>query len=410
MLKISAINYYLVVALISMMIFGLILICRHQQRGVYRRFVVIMLLFWTFIMSGMVYRFCSDGLTLTVNSGVANMQILLLGLPCFFTLISFPAAILDSNFVKFKNWILLTLPMALFLGVYFVWHGVSGIDPFVRYSAEDFLVNIATPTIWMRLVIVTLFIMYIVVSQIAMWQIVPIYNRYINENFSDNSYNVDWVRSLIGYIVVVSVMYFVMTFSDLLYVNTLYLLSVIMLFGFVIDRSLFYKTFDVASPLKLGWSIDFGWYVCDQPLQRVEELVISMDVVGAQIDEWMDKTLKYTKADFVINDVLFDFPDLTHDELTNYFKSKGETFQSYVRRFRIKRACEIMNLHSDDIYPKQLFGIVGFSHYSSFSRSFFSVMSQSPSDYLNSVRLSRQGLDSTSSSSSSSSDLDGETT
>ncbi|MFI3280933.1 MAG: helix-turn-helix domain-containing protein [Rikenellaceae bacterium] len=387
---ISMINYYMTISLVAILLFGVVLILRHQQRSLYRRFLVVMLMFWALIMLGMIYKFAEDGVVLHVNEGVANMQILLLGLPCFFTLISFPAAILNARLVKLRNWLLLTSPMILLLAAYFIWHAVSGADPFVQYSAAEFWQNISAPTIIMRLIIAFVFLLYVVVMQLTLWMVVPIYNSYIGENMADNSYNVDWVRMLIRYIVAVSIMYFIMTFTDSLYVNTLYLLSLVALFSFIVDRSLFYRTIDNLPPLALKWSRNDGWHVVDHPAFSVEsELIpeVNLETLGDQIDIWMNETLNYTKVDFTTHDILEDFPSLTQEDLTKHFKLRGETFQSYVRRFRIKRACVIMETQDQEIYTKQLFGLVGFSHYSSFSRSFFAVMGLSPSDYIKQLKV-----------------------
>lgn len=379
----SAINYFLGVSLISILIFGILLTLNHHEKSIYRYFFISTLAFWTIMFTCVIIKFNIDGNRLYLNTGVFNMSLLVMGVPSFISIAWYPMIVMNANILKFRKRLNLLHILIIAIILYYALHIILGLNPNAHYmTLSELFQNITSLTVILRFVVLTIFIIYILSTLKNIMGLVPKYNRYVIENYSDTSYNVDWIRSLVYNVCCVTVTYLMLLFTSSLIVNFIYIVSIIMLFTKLIDRTLFQKIFDNSSEIKIKWIINKGWRIVEpeKPESLLEEATI--EDIGTQIDKWMDSTKMYTRIDFALEDVLEAFPELIQDDLTQLFKSKGETFQSYVRKWRIKRACEILDNENDKIYPKQLYSMVGFSHYSSFSRAFTVVTGLSPTDYL----------------------------
>ncbi len=384
MQPISAVNYFLVIALIAILLFGSALIIRYRWHSAYRRFLLSMFSVWALIMTAMVVVFNRNNFVLPLNEGVLNMDLLLLGLPCFFTLIIYPGVAMISNLLKFKNWLILILPMAVFVGIYFIVHSALGVDPFIKFESFRYILdNITSTVVVLRLMMVAIFITYIVTILNSIKHIVPIYNKWVKENYADSSYNVDWVLTHILIMGCISCCYFLLISWASIYANTIYLISVIALFLHVIDRALFHKTFEKINNINIRWSFKKGWHIEEsETKEEVSDLTSKyIRTLGQEVDEWMLRNSAYCHPSFSINNIISDFDGVSHEVLTEVFRSKGENFQSYVRKFRIESACSKLKSHKGVEFPTSLYAEVGFSHYSSFSRAFNVVKGESPSRY-----------------------------
>lgn len=382
---ITLLNLFILPCIVAILLFGVILNLKYREKNVYQGYLISMLLFWAAVMSFVYVKFHIDGMnSISYNRDVISVPVLLLGFPSFISLISYPVVILNARLLKAWQWVKLLLPMLVVCTLYIVWHAITGEDPMRVYPTySDLFHDIYTTTVLLRLLLVATYILYVVFVLRSIKQLIPIYNDYVHNNIADSDYNVDWVRRLVKYISYLVACYLLLLFSNSRIVNMVYLLSVLTLYCYVVEMSLFHKISEDIMPLDIRWSKAKGWYVVERG--RVRKLTRDFEKKGQQIDHWMEKEMLYVKVDFTINDILTEFPEMTHLELTTLLRLRGETFQSYVRKYRINKACEIMEQQSDSVYPKQLYDRVGFSHYSSFSRSFIAVVGKSPSDYLKDI-------------------------
>ncbi len=308
-----------------------------------------------------------------------------MGVPCFISIISLPAAVLNTQLLRTKSWLVLSTPMILALIGYYAWHWIMGNNPAAQYTQAEMWQNITDPTIIMRLSLITLFTICIIATLISLWQMVPIYSKYIEENLSDSAYNVEWIKVSIIMVAVIAICYFAMLIACSPYVTLAYIISITIFFTYLIDISLFHRPLEGIAPLDVRWRRGLGWHVNTEAIET-KASGRELKTIGAKIDAWMSESKQYTMIDFTTENILNEFTELSQQELTEFFRSRGETFQSYVRGYRIRLACEIIKTNGNNISAKQLFSDVGFSHYSSFSRSFVTVMGQSPSQYISSLR------------------------
>lgn len=380
-------------AIIGILAFCVLFNFRHSPKSTHRKLLNVMLIYWLLSFGAIIYMFNANGFSHVFNNNIVSMKLILTGIPSYMAIISYPIISIHPRILEFRLWIRYAAPIIIVFATYFIWHWANGVDPFYEYNTMgEFAANIGSTSVILRLVTVVTFMAYIVISLMTTWQIIPLYNKVITDNLADNSYNIDWLHSLIVFITVIGIFYFSMLFTSSMYVNTAYLLSVLALFVFMTDRVIFAKTLEDLEPLKIKWNRSQGWHVAeaetndsldDTPepvsLERLKE-------VGDRIDRWIDQTQVYTRIDFTTQDIFDQFPDLRHEDLTYYSKVTNESFQAYVRRKRIALACKLIEENCHNIYPKQLYSMVGFSHYSSFSRSFYAVTGKSPSDYITSVQ------------------------
>ncbi len=389
---ISIINIFLLPALISILVIGALLNLKYTKKNVYQGYLVSMLSFWALVMTLIYIKFFKDGaITISYTTDVMSMQVILLGIPCFFSIVSYPMVIIDANFRTLKRWAYMSIPILTILLIYFGYHAITGRNPMVVYhSYSELLENIYTPTVILRVLLALTFILYVATYIGAIWRAVPIYNRYIHENIADSDYDVDWIRTLMVYISITSIIYFLMMFNSSPLINMCYLISLILNFFFIVEMSIIYKVSEAVEPLSLS-HYKGREYLYSVYKKRREEGAgeesdpnsssDTLEDIALRIDRWMDNSSTYTRIDFTTDDIIDQFPSLTAYDLTTLFKSRGETFRAYVRRYRICRACEIIESDGEKVNFKQIFDEVGFSHYSSFSRSFVAATGYSPTEY-----------------------------
>ncbi len=394
---ITILNIFLMPCLAVILVAGAILNYKYIEKNIYQRYLISTFVFWAFVMCGMYVKFFIDaGATISFVNDICSVQVILLGIPCFFTLISYPVTLLNSRYLSLRRWGVALRPLIVSVSIYFAYHLFAGIDPFTKYATLDELLQNATSvSVLLRFGIIATFFFTTIRDTRRLWRVVPLYNQYVQENISDSACNVEWIRRLVIYINVVSSLYFLMLFFCSPYVNLIYISSLILLFFYIVEMSLLHRTSESAEHIEIrkdpnnpGQYIFFESEVDliarQQKLDDDTPCGISLE----QIDQWMAESAPYTNIDFTTNEILEAFPSLSHSELTQLFRSRGETFQSYVRRFRIIKACEILANEAGRSYPKQTYALVGFSHHSSFSRSFVALAKISPSEYL---KLPKEG-------------------
>ncbi len=384
---IPAINQFGLAAVISLLLSGFVLSYKYAQRGVYKRYLLSTFLFWavvlTFVYIRAIYMQSSEGHS---YFEILSIRTLLLGIPCFLTLVSLPVVVLNAHVLRLKYCALVIAPIFVVIMACFGWSWATGSDLYVVYSSySELMMDITSPAVIMRIAIYMAFLGYIIFLTAIAYRLVPLYNQYIQDNVADSDYNVDWVATFIKYVWLVSAAYFLMAFTASPFIITFYLISLILMFGHIVDESLFHKTLDGVEPLGVKWRPKSGFVIAslnnqtNQSMDRLEQAWV-------ELNSWMTSKRPYINVEFSIQDMIEHFRNLTNNDLTLLFKLRGESFQTFVRNYRINRACEIVRECDGDISSKQLFGMVGFSHYSSFSRAFTTVMDISPIEYIRYVR------------------------
>lgn len=337
-------------------------------------------------MSKTVFTYAFAGMEYNPTYGILNIQQLIFGMPCLFTFICYHTIAIHRKLSKPLTWFYISLPSIILFVGYFVWHAISGEDPLRKYyTSAEFLANIASPTVVMRLVILMLLVFYILYFAYNCMTLIPIYEKYVSGNFSDSSYNVGWLYGLLRCLIAISIAYIFTVLCRSEYFNTLYFIAAIPIFYIMIENSIYNRTFENIDAIELKWGFFRGWYVEEEEKQSswmLNKLDSDHLAFGRKLDAWMLSDKPFVKIDFSLSDILDEFPDMNREVVLDFFKTSDLTFQSFARQYRILEVCDIIKADPENVITKQLFARVGFSHYSSFSRSFDAVMGISPSAYI----------------------------
>ncbi|MFI3249069.1 MAG: helix-turn-helix domain-containing protein [Rikenellaceae bacterium] len=368
----------------AILLFGIVMNLKHTKKSIYRAYLVSLLSFWAAILLMMVTKFYYDGLSsIYFNRSIVPADILLLGIPSFTSLVSYPIIILNSKLFSFREWMRILSPVIIAVILYFVVNACAHSNPFETFETYDVVLqNLGSVALISRLALVIFLILCMVMVLYSIWQVTPLYTTYITENIADSDCNVDWMHNFVLHIASMGVVYFTMLFTNSILVNTLYLISMLVLFCRIIELSLFRKTSENVEALRINWNRKSGWHVAEdedaqQPITQSSEL----EKIAIEIDRWMETEEPYRQVNFTTADILVRFPDLISNDIRNIFRERGETFQCYVRRYRINKACEIIKSNDNMRYNKEVFSVVGFSHYSSFSRAFVAICAITPTEY-----------------------------
>ena len=312
----------------------------------------------------------------TPVKGVLNFHNILLGLVGMFSLLSYPSVVLHPHLVKVRHTILLLSPVLLTLLIYVVWHLFTDTSMNYRYlTIVELWENRWSVPVLLRLLMLFFFICYLVTMLWHFWQLVPIYNRYSEDNYSDAVYNVRWLRIVISAVGSICVAYIVVLICKNPLWELLYAIVTGVFFCILTDNAVSHRLF--SNHINVQWSLSKGWY-------RAEESVVVEDCTNdekqlRQLDQWMDEQKLFLNPDFCAKDLYAVFPELK-GKLSALLEHRDHTFQSYVRDYRIKEACRLMMI-APELSNKELAFKLGFTIASSFNRAFVAVMKMTPQSY-----------------------------
>ncbi len=375
--------------LIVQLLSGITLIARHNVKSLHKVQIITVMSFWA--LSMIYYQIYNISVMLvegttpsfSFNHGVCNMDLILSALPCFFAIVGYPFAALYPRILHVRTLLLVISPMLLLVAAYFLWHFVSGVDPFYVYSDIATLwANIATVPVILRLLVLAFFVGYVVFSLINAWRIIPIYSKLSKKYYSQSSYDISWIRTLIIYYALVSACIVTKIFVNSIYLNTLFLVLCLILFFYLIEKSLFSRDFEDVNKLGIKWTINEGWHTSGHGSHAEKHHTVDVDDMSNKIDKWMREERPYAKIHFTSDDILDRFAQLNNDDLRKVFKSRGTSLHAYIREYRIKEACHIIETNRGNTNLKEVYSSIGFSHYSSFSRAFIQLVGESPTDYI----------------------------
>lgn len=317
----------------------------------------------------------------TPVSGVMNFHGTWMGLIGLFSLISYPAVALHERNISLCKTLSWLSPVLLTIAVYIVWHLATGTDMNYRYlTISELWDNRFTMPVILRTLMLILFITYLTLMLANIWRLIPIYQKYSDDNYADTAYNVGWLRLVIAAIGSICVAYLVVLIwkhplSEIIY-------SIITCAFFVLlavnafSRKLFAKSERVA----VDWSFRYGWRLIERQHGIEDDEDILIPEIEIRFNEWIDTQKPYTDPDFTAGQVYAAFPELRYPALSTLLALRGHTFKSYVRELRVAEACRLMEENPDSLC-KQIAPRVGLSSSEVLSRSFIAVTGKSSIEF-----------------------------
>lgn len=350
------------------------------QRSVY----ISIMLFWGFAIFSLIVRqlyFVINGIEI---DGYLYCSSIILGMICLLSMLWYVIAVLFQKRILVKWIIILLLPAVLTVVANLAWNHYNDIPLTHHFSTfADFKANIFSTTALLRYSMLIVQLAYILILIYSIKRLVPIYDKYISETHSNEQYNLHWLYKYYRVICMISVVYFILCFFPNNYTYTLY--CIVAASAFVIFTSCVweYRSFPKIEDIKPSWTLIDGWsakFSNETEGDSIAEHQIDSGIVVALERYIIDHQL-YANVDLMMKELLANYPNLTSNELIYQLDQEGATFQSFIRKIRIERAAEIIRASENKMQYKDIFYQVGFSHYSSFSRAFTSVMGVSPANY-----------------------------
>lgn len=351
-----------------------------SERNKLQKTLMYITLMWFFIFTWILFKH----FILEVNisrSGILNFHTLLYGFMGLVTIFIYPAMAIHSELLTSKNGLILISPFITILIIYATWHIITGKDMWYYYtSINEFIDNIYSPTIILRLLMLICIFFYVTIIVINIMQLIPLYDKYISDNYTDTAHNVGWLKSWILALLFICILYLIMCFARYRIVLILYILSVMISFIFLTYNAIRSKLFVTGDHLKISFNITKGWH-----LEELISIPIDTDKLHKTIqnfDNWICKKKPFLKSTFSIDEVYQIYPLLRYPILTKVLARRGYTFQSYVRKCRIEYACTLMSDFPDMTF-KEIAYKSGFTHADSFSRAFTQEIGKSPKAFKN---------------------------
>lgn len=379
-------------ALMSLCLFGALFLLTDSKCIRSRRVFALQMLLVSFAACGTVIRILAQS---DVDAASTPMKLLSPGLLVYgniyaFIMLLYPLELLYPGRIKFMNYFKLLLP-ALITGLfYYVYIRLTDYPMTDVDSWRSLFANLYRFDVWFRFTIILYPIwMFIVI----MYQ----KKRYVSwccKNYSTIGYiNLGWLDYyLFGYfILLISYMITVSMHTP----QNMLIHSLCFLIFFV------YSFFNIlrqevpilprhASVDGSAASADDVYPPCS-PQSDYEETCASDDKYRfadkipeykVMLERWMQTEKPYMNKDFKLIDVMQVLP-LNRSYLSRMFnEAYGETFFSYIMRYRIEESARMLETRHD-LTITQIAQICGFSSASVFGRAFLKNMSMTPKEYRN---------------------------
>lgn len=380
--------------LITTIIYGLVVAVKAAEDSYPRRVYITVLLVWIFTILFLGYRQFQLVETRETISGYLYCNLILMGIFCQISLMAYAIAVLFHTKIKLKNLLIFLLPAIAVAVANVGWNLYKGFGWFHYYpSMEALKQDIPSVTVALRISMLLVQAFYMGALAYSAIKLVPIYNKYLSNNQANEEYNLHWIYKYITGISIITVVYFIVATMPSNYTTTLY--CVVTTYAFMLLTSCVweYKSFPKFYEVNLKWSIRKGWtaqfanesheLLSEDPIETCEEEQLEVPNIVDNLKIYIIENKLYANVDLTMKDTLnsFNNDEITSVILIHQLAERSLTFQSFIRQIRIECAVAMMAETKGELLYKDIFYKVGFSHYSSFSRAFTTVMGISPAQY-----------------------------
>lgn len=242
--------------------------------------------------------------------------------------------------------------------------------------------GIETKTALFKVAILMMQLIFTSAVLVTSRSLVPVYQRYIEQNESNPTHNLLWIREVSHMLGVVTAAYIIASSFNVFSVLVVYYVVVIVAYMHMINIFLQHNTLDNLDDMydRLGvkWNWRRMWYVDEVSVAEVS----TARSYFFNIINWISSERPYTNPDFSFKDLAAQFPDMGYSEFDALMRdAKGVSFQAYMRECRIEDAIRLMSDKDKQLRFKEIAHAVGFDNNSSFSRAFKAVKGVSASEW-----------------------------
>lgn len=315
----------------------------------------------------------------TPVSGVMNFHAIWMGAIGLFSFISYPAVALHEQKNSLRKTLSWLSPVLLTFGVYVIWHLATGTDMNYRYlTISELWENRFTVPVVLRTLMLVLFIIYLTLVLTNLWRLIPVFQKYSDDNYADTAHNVSRLRFIIAGIGLNCVAYLILVIWKHPIGELLYAVTMCALFVLLAVNAFSRKLFTDSDRIAVEWSFKYGWRIIEK--QHDNSLKIGFPQLNTRLNAWMRSEKPFVNPDFAAKDIYAVFSELRPPVLRELLADEGMVFNSYVSKLRIEEACRLIE-EEPGILCKQIALRVGFSSSQILSRAFIAVMGQTPLEY-----------------------------
>lgn len=364
---------------------------RFAEPSYNRNLLIGIMLFWIPLCISILIR-TSQAIYDEELLGYLSNRMVLMGMVAILSWVIYGASVIFHRRLNYKKILIGLIPAIVVTAVNFILHSCAKVP--ISYIHDDWellIEELGEPFVIVRFAMLAVQLAYIIFFCVNMYQLIPIYNKYICDNESNEQYNVDWLYTFIVAFLGITIVYSITIIVQTPFTVSLYCVVTSLCYALLIDFNIRFHQKDLSqyNNLNLYWSFKRGWELKNR--EEIEDVIrgqrdeAEMALFEQQLHDWIIETKQYADISFSMSDVLNHFDESDSNHLIEVLERCGYSFQSYIREIRILEAIKILRSRKDDdcekVRYKELYYQVGFSHYSSFARAFTAVVGVSPSQY-----------------------------
>ena len=327
---------YLVALL--MMIF---IVCRYSEFNRLHKVLVGILSFWVIGRVISIYDLLAMDEGYYFNSYLLSYSRMLRGIASVFIFLLYPMFAVLPRLFRLPVIYLSIAPLVLLHAIYWIFALSNDISPFYRfYDYADIATEGHRTIFYFRVAIMVYFIIAFIYVSNNLKKILNLYQKYVEDNYSDINHNVKWLKSYNKAVLAMAIAHIIFIIYVDIYTAWIYVIVSSLALLILVDNSLKYKQFVRTEENELLWTFKDGWHFPYKPQSSTDsddQKADEKQILSAfqEFEQWVINRKRYFFDDFTLSEVTENFPSLDHATITSLLEKKGYTFQSYVQKLRI---------------------------------------------------------------------------
>lgn len=365
-----------------LLIMGAILLYRQAEQSLQNRVLMVAVVAWLIFGIWYIVSFIQHG---DLHDRILPLNRIIWGVVTGLATVAYPISVICPKWLRRVLVAIFMWVPIIVLAIYWGYHNHTGKGFEKYYSYQQLKGHWLDATIILRLILYSIVVGYNIVVLWLILAILPIYDAYVKNNYSDLVFNLKWLRVAAAFLIGATIVFTLNIFWFDWWTRLIFMMVDFPLWLLLLERAIFHKPFTHAKDFEVKWSWRRGWYgdYLQKELDGADEASISLaeDLIIRKLNRYMATNEPYTNSNLTRDD-LAKALNTNRTTLLLAIKQLGfDSFQDYINRQRVERFKQLA-IENPDMSIVSLSKLAGFSSRSTFYSYFKQIEGVLPSEYL----------------------------
>lgn len=364
------------------LVWGLLLLWRFTEHNYQQKILMIAVIVWLGL--GIWYFISTAFLTRVLGDTILSFNRLVWGVLSGFVIVAYPVAAICPDWLRKRIFCIFAfIPVPIFILYFAYWaYTGKGIESYKSYN--DIAGHWTDFTVILRLILFFISVGYNMVVLWLIMTILPVYESYVKNTYSDLDYNLKWLRVAAIFFTGITIAYTLNIFWFNRWTRIAFILVDLPLWMLLLNQAIFHKSFTPAGDFAIDWNRRKGWHELSQNVDD-NEIPMAVDMLIRKMTRFMNTSEPYSDVNLTRNDFAKSI-GTNRTTLSLAIKQMGyESFQDYINRMRVERF-KALAAENPGLSVAGLCKLSGFSSRNTFYSYFKKVEGMLPGEFIEKVK------------------------